>query len=483
MLTLALLAAALTAPPACTKPKPSQPYGNYLAPGVLGDVIYKDDLAMDAFSPGGPPRPAVIILHSSSGNKRTHITQLFEPLSRANVDWFSIDYKTLEDVEEAVRFIRCPGRFNITDAMFVIGEGTGGEIALELATYGNFQGVATFGLKLSPQFLASISAEPPQKRRELPHTSVQMFHGTDDDESPLSRVQTVCKAMQRCVLHAVPDGIHDFENWHPDQWSWKEDLTAWLRADRPGLWKDIVYARPGGRDLLMDAFIPEGGGPFPAVILVHGGGWEAGDKVTYVTPVLESLAQSHLAWFSIDYRLTPYVRVSDQLDDVRSAIRYVRQYAARFHIDANRLALLGESAGGQLVAQVASEPCAGCNVQAVVSFYGVYDFTHWSKGEDWQRQTVARLFGDAAPDAAARFSPIEHISSSLPPMLLIQGTRDELYPGTLAYASRLKSASARYELVLLEGAPHGMENWEGHPEWAFYKKKLADWLWSVFDGH
>jgi hypothetical protein len=67
-----------------------------------------------------------------------------------------------------------------------------------------------------------------------------MFHGTDDDESPLSRVQTVCKAMQRCVLHAVPDGIHDFENWHPDQWSWKEDLTAWLRADRPGLWKDIV---------------------------------------------------------------------------------------------------------------------------------------------------------------------------------------------------------------------------------------------------
>jgi acetyl esterase len=481
MFTLAILAAALTAAPACSKPTPSQPYGNYLTPGVLGDVIYKDDLKLDAYAPENSPRPAVVIIHGSYGNKRTHITQLLEPLNRANVDWFSIDYRTLEDVEEAVRFIRCPGRFNITNAMFVIGEDTGGEIALELAARGKFQGVATFGLKLSPQFVASLSAEQPQTRRELPSISVQMFHSTEDDESPLAQVQTLCKAMPKCVLHAVPGGIHQFENWHPDQWSWKEDLTAWLRGDGPGLWKDIVYARPGGRDLLMDAFLPEGNGPFPAAILIHGGGWEAGDKVTYVSPVFEPLARSRVAWFSIDYRLTPYVRVSDQLDDVRSAIRYVRQHADRFHIDANRLALIGESASGHLVAQVASEPCPDCNVQAVVSFYGVYDFTHWSNGEEWQRQAVTRLFGDGAPDAATRFSPIEHITSSLPPILLIQGTKDELYPGTLDYAARLKKAGAHYELVLLEGAPHGMENWEDHPEWAFYKKKLTDWLWTVFN--
>jgi alpha-L-fucosidase 2 len=481
MLTLAILAAALAAGPACAKPTPSPSSGNYITPGVLGDVFYKDDLMLDAYAPEGAPRPAVLLIHGSYGNKRTHLTQLFEPLTRANVNWFSIDYRTLEDVEEAVGFIRCPGRFNITNEMFVIGEDTGGEIALALAARGQFQGVATFGIKLSPQFVTSLSAERTRTRSDLPNTPVQMFHGTEDDESPIVQVSSICKQLPKCVLHAVPGGIHQFENWHPDQWSWKEDLTAWLRGDRRGLWKDIVYARPGGRDLLMDAYLPEGDGPFPAAIIIHGGGWEAGDKVTYVSPIFEPIARSRIAWFSIDYRLTPYVRVPDQLDDVRSAIRFIRQHAERFHIDPNRLAVIGESASGHLAAQIASEPCPDCNVQAVVSFYGVYDFTHWSTGEEWQRQAVARLFGDSLPDAAVRFSPIEHINSGLPPMLLIQGTKDELYPGTLDYAARLKKAGAHYELVLIEGAPHGMENWEGHPEWSFYKNKLTDWLWTIFN--
>jgi acetyl esterase/lipase len=66
--------------------------------------------------------------------------------------------------------------------------------------------------------------------------------------------------------------------------------------------------------------------------------------------------------------------------------------------------------------------------------------------------------------------------------LLIQGTKDELYSGTLEYAARLEKTDARYELILLEGAPHGMENWEGHPEWAFYKQKLVGWLSAIL-GH
>jgi acetyl esterase/lipase len=64
----------------------------------------------------------------------------------------------------------------------------------------------------------------------------------------------------------------------------------------------------------------------------------------------------------------------------------------------------------------------------------------------------------------------------LPPILLIQGTKDVLYAGTLAYAERLKRESARYELILLDGAHHGMENWVGHAEWEFYKNRMIDWL-------
>jgi acetyl esterase len=481
MLTLAILAVTLAIGPSCSPPEVSQPAGNYITPGVLGGLPYHSGVTLDAYAPEGAPRPAAVIIHGGYGDKRTHLTQLFEPIGRSGFAWFSIDYRTREDVAEAIRFIRCPGRFNISSVMFLIGEDTGGEIALELAAGGGFQGVATFGVKISEQFAARVLANKDQARRALPDVSVQMFHGTDDDEFPSAQAQAICKEMSNCVFHAVPGGIHQCENWHPDQWAWKEDLTAWLRGDRRGLWKDIVYARPAGRDLLMDGYIPEGSGPFPVAIIVHGGGWEAGDKVTYVSPIFEPLTRSRIAWFSIDYRLTPYVRVPDQLEDVRSAIRFVRLHAQRFHIDPNRLALIGESASGQLVTQVASEPCPDCEAQAVVSFYGVYDFTQWSYGQEWQRQTLTRVLGDGPPETAARYSPIEHVSTSLPPILLIQGTKDELYKGTLEYGARLKKTGARFDLVLLEGAPHGMENWEGHLEWAFYKQRLVQWLWSVFE--
>jgi acetyl esterase len=481
MLTLAILAVTLTSGTACSPLSVSQPVGNYITPGVLGDLPYHDGLTLDAYAPEGEPHPSAVIIHGSYGDKRTHLTQLFEPLRRAGFAWFSVDYRNREDVETAIQFIRCPGRFNISSVMFLIGEDTGGEMALELAAAGGFQGVATFGVKLSEQFAAGILANKDKTRRVLPAVPVHMFHGTKDDESPSVRAQAICKEMSSCVFHAVAGGTHQLENWHPDEWAWKEDLTAWLRGSRRGLWKDIVYARPAGRDLLMDGYIPEGNGPFPAAIIVHGGGWEAGDKVTYVSPIFEPLARSRIAWFSMDYRLTPYVHVPDQLEDVRSAIRFVRQHAERFHIDPKRVALIGESASGHLVAQVVSEPCPDCEAQAAVSFYGVYDLTNWSHGEEWQRQTLERILGDVPAETAARYSPIEHVTTSLPPMLLIQGTEDELYKGTLEYAARLRKTGAHFELVLLEGAPHGMENWEGHPEWAFYKQRLVQWLWSIFE--
>ena len=52
-------------------------------------------------------------------------------------------------------------------------------------------------------------------------TPVLMFHGTDDDEYPASQAEAVCRQLPKCSFHAEPNAIHDFENWHPDQWSWK----------------------------------------------------------------------------------------------------------------------------------------------------------------------------------------------------------------------------------------------------------------------
>lgn len=470
------LTAALAQRSGCSPPHPSGP--SYLIPGAVNGITYRQGQALDAYAPQGTPRPAAIVIHGSHGNSQTHVDQLLEVLTRAGYAWFSVNYRDARDVAAALQYVRCPGRFNITHRLILAGAGTGAAIALQIAPKEAVQGVVTFGTRF-PQKPGAKS--PGRTLPLLPACPVLMFHGAKDNESPPAPVAGLCKKMKDCTFVPVPGAIHEFENWHPDQWRWKVQLTSWLRGNRRGLWKDITYSRPGGLPLRMDAFIPKGKGPFPAVIIMHGGGWEAGDKVTYVSPVFEPLARAGFAWFSIDYRLTPYVRIPDQLKDLRAAIRFVREHAPWFHVDPARIAILGESASGQLVAQVVSEPCPGCQVQAVISFYGVYDFVPWLRQPD-SKAFLDRLFGAWTTQILKWYSPIDHVSRSLPPILLIQGTGDELYKGTLQYANRLKQDRARYDLVLLKGAPHGMENWEGHPEWMFYKQKLVDWLRAALAG-
>ena len=462
---LVLAATLFLSPGSCSPPIVHNPQGDLILPGVLGDIAYRSHYFLDAYAPSGEPRPAAVIIHGSSGGKSTYVDQLFPLLDKAGYAWFSMDYGSEADVRAAIDYIRCPGRFNIARRITLIGADTGAAVALEVARQGSFDGVVTLGAKLNGAQPVSLPAA----------TKVLMIQGTGDDEVKADEVASFCKRLQSCTYFPVTGAIHDFENWHPDQWYWKEELRAWLRAGRHGLWKDIPYSRPGGLDLLMDADIPEGKGPFPAVIIVHGGGWEAGDKITYVSPVFEPLAQAGFAWLSIDYRLTPYVHVPEQLEDVRSAVRFVRRHADWLQVDPNRIALLGESASGHLVAQVASMPCPGCEVQAVVSFYGVYNFERWRNDPEFSAM-LGRLFADPSPSVLREYSPLFHASAGLPPMLIIQGTADELYAGTKEYLARLDEVHARHDVIVLDKAPHGMENWEGHPEWMFYKGRMVEWL-------
>lgn len=354
-----------------------------------------------------------------------------------------------------------------------------------------------------------------------------VIHGAADRDVPPARAMRWCDDIRigggtksapqgACEYYVVEGAIHRFENWRPEQWHYKTELVFWLRQrlglsdaapsrptsfpkpDRPvGLLKDIEYS-PG---LRLDAYIPRGRGPHPAVIIAHGGGWEAGDKVTYVAPLFEPLAKAGLAWFSIDYRLTPGVRHSVQLDDLHRAIRYVRHHAARFRVDPRRIAILGESASGQMVTLVASRPCSpvadsadpvertDCRPNAVVSFYGIYNLLPRAT-ETGPRALLPRLFGPRELDDAARallreHSPLFHAHRDLPPILLIQGTGQSEFERTVEnarlveYEQRLKEVGVRHEVYLLEGAPHGLENWEGRPEWQGYKRKLVKWLRSL----
>jgi len=92
---------------------------------------------------------------------------------------------------------------------------------------------------------------------------------------------------------------------------------------------DIEFACPGGVPLTLDASIPEGKGPFAAVIVVHGGGWENGSKRSYEKPLLPVLAGAGFAWFTINYRLAPQHQYPAAVEDVEAATKRSRNSSIR----------------------------------------------------------------------------------------------------------------------------------------------------------
>jgi acetyl esterase len=247
---------------------------------------------------------------------------------------------------------------------------------------------------------------------------------------------------------------------------------------------DIEYARPGGVSLTLDASVPAGAGPFPAVIVVHGGGWRNGTKRSYEKPVLPVLAQAGFAWFTINYRLAPQYKYPAAVEDVEAAIVWVKQHAREFNVDRKHIALMGESAGGHLVALVAVRSTKATRVAAVVDFYGPHDLYKREHDRGEVGENLQNFLGiakqiDGAGEAKLReASPINYVKKGLPPFLFIHGTKDASVPFAQSgmLCDKLRAAGNRCEVFPVEGAPHGMGAWEEKPAWTVYKTMMVEWL-------
>jgi acetyl esterase len=491
--------------------------GNLIVPGVRGGIPYSGNLALDAYSsPDWSQGPAAIVIHGgawTSGSRIAHVGQILELLTRAEYNWFSVDYRlgglvgvedALADLRAAIAFVRCHAtEFDIDpDRLILLGEDSGAHLAALLAAerpagvvgavlVGGFYDLAAIPALARKIDTAAIEKASPI-RRVVRGVPLLVVHGGDDTEAPVEQARRYCAEMGTggagCQFVEVAGASHRSENWWPGQWSYKGDVVRWMstlagplgsrattRAVTAGLQKDILYS-PSTQQKL-DAYVPPAAGPVPAVIIAHGGGWEAGDKVTYVTPLFDPLARAGVAWFSIDYRLTPAFTHEDQLDDLRQAIRFVKAEHARFNVDPRRIFLLGESASGQMVSLVGSEDRS---LAGIISFYGVYDFTTMVNDAS-PRSLLVRLFrrsrlDEESREVLRRFSPLYRVHKDMPPVLLINGTGERLWTQAQAYAAALTKVGVRHEVVALEGAPHGLENWEGHPDWTSYKARLVHWV-------
>jgi len=253
--------------------------------------------------------------------------------------------------------------------------------------------------------------------------------------------------------------------------------------------EDIQYGQAAGVPLRLDARIPEGRGPFPAAIIVHGGAWVAGDKRTTVQPLFQPLADAKIATFSISYRLAnrrpdiaELLTFATAIDDVRSAVAYVKQHAEEFRIDPSRIALIGESAGAQLASMAALRPGAGGEVKAVVAFYGPSDLVRLAQQSTWIPDNIRQSLKGSAFEqmlfaGLRELSPVNWVSHDSPPFLLIHGTADTLVPfdQSKELCDKLHEVGATCELYPVNGAHHGIRWWESDHRNA-YKHEMVQWL-------
>ena len=225
--------------------------------------------------------------------------------------------------------------------------------------------------------------------------------------------------------------------------------------------RDVIYCAADGVDLGMDVYYPPSGGPWPAVIFVHGGGWTEGDKAG--VPFNPSPFGYLVA--SINYRLYPAARFPAMIQDVKCAIRHLRAHARRYNLDPARIGLIGHSAGSHLAAlaglvdesagwDVGSHLDQSSRVQAVIAASGPADLAQIFP--EWVEGLKQEVFG---PGRLVSGSPVTHAHAGAPPFLIIHGDADEAVPVVQAHLLRdaLAAARAPVELIILRNGGHGLE--------------------------
>jgi acetyl esterase/lipase len=224
---------------------------------------------------------------------------------------------------------------------------------------------------------------------------------------------------------------------------------------------DVIYGRVEGAALLANLAYPDGPSLKPAIISVHGGRWRAGNRADASSIKVTQWAEFGYFAMSIDYRLVGGSPAPAPYLDMLTAIRWLHAHADEYRIDPERVYLIGQSAGGQMVSLFATAGEAGfprvggwekarTDVKAVISVAGTYELNSLSWGNLWtpfdsaQGKPVANV-----EDARHHASPIYHVSPSMKPLLIIHSDDDKSVPVQQAadMSEKVKAAGVQHRYV------------------------------------
>lgn len=246
---------------------------------------------------------------------------------------------------------------------------------------------------------------------------------------------------------------------------------------------DVEYATVDGEKLMLDLAVPKAPGPHPVVVCFHGGAWKAGSRKdlsrgvvwadfgTGGTSLIEALAARGYAAASVSYRLAPKAKFPAQIQDAKTAVRFLRANAAKYGLDPARVGAVGFSAGGHIAALLGTAsaepafegallPGVSSKVGCVVDFFGPADLTLYSETPGIEKSFMVPLLGASSvsrPELYTRASPVEYVTKDSAPFLILHGTVDVVVPylHSKRLHEKLLAAGVKSELVPARNKGHG----------------------------
>ena len=237
------------------------------------------------------------------------------------------------------------------------------------------------------------------------------------------------------------------------------------------VWSDVIFGQGGEKELRLDLYRPRAPTrSAPALVFIHGGSWRGGNRSVYRSYGMDFASRGYIV-ASVSYRLSHESHFPGAVEDVKCAIRWLRKNADVHHIDPDKIAVIGGSAGGHLALMAAYtseieefEGTGGnaeisSRVQAVINLYGPTDLTTESARE---QSAVVDFLGksyEESPNSYLQASPVFHVTPDDPPTLILHGSLDDVVPIEQAdmLASKLKEAGVPYLFDRLPGWPHTMD--------------------------
>ena len=229
--------------------------------------------------------------------------------------------------------------------------------------------------------------------------------------------------------------------------------------------ENVIYYKDKNRALHLDAFFNTNKKNNPGVIMIHGGGWRSGNK-NQMRVLAQEITTKGYSCFAIEYRLSLEAKYPQAIYDVKNAIKFIKDNAKRFHVDPDKIAVLGCSSGGQMAALIGTtnedlafedakyKSKSSSKVQAIIDIDGILAFKHPESEEGEMAAFWLNGSYEENPENWKQASALNHTNKNTPSTLFINSSFDRFHAGRDDMIAILNQNKIYNEVKTIKNSPH-----------------------------